>query len=64
MKFQTFPNQPGGVTAVRQATPPNETVEASSFAIQSRGAAAVELAAPLKLLRKVLKLPGSIWNAK
>jgi hypothetical protein len=33
---------------------PNRTVKASSFAVQSRGAAAVKLAAPSKLIRKVL----------
>jgi hypothetical protein len=60
VKFQTFPNQPGGVTAVRLSRLPDETVKASSFAIQSRGATAVKLAAPSKLIRKVLKLPGSI----
>src|SRR6266851_1132291 len=31
---------------------------------RSRGAAAVKLAAPSKLIRKVLKLPGSIWLAR
>jgi hypothetical protein len=39
----------------------NGTVKASSFAVQVLGATAVKLAAPSKLSRKVLKLPGSIW---
>ena len=48
-------NPPSGLSH-----PPIKTVEASSFAVQSRGATAVRLAAPSKLSRKVLKLPGSI----
>jgi len=40
------------------------TVKASSFAVQVLGATAVTLAAPSKLSRKVLKLPGSIWRAR
>jgi hypothetical protein len=59
-KFQILPDQSDGAAAVKRASPPVETVQASSFAIQSRSAAAFQLAALLKLLRKVLKLPGSI----
>jgi hypothetical protein len=37
-------------------------MKASSFAVQSRGAAAVKRTVRCKLSRKVLKLPGSIWR--
>ena len=43
---------------------PKRAVKASSFAVQFRGATAVKLAAPSKLSRKVLKLPGSISRAR
>jgi hypothetical protein len=39
---------------VRPAADSDSTVKVSSFAVQSRGAAAVKLAAPYKLIRKVL----------
>src|SRR6266571_2368105 len=53
-----------GATAVKLVAPSNGAVKFLSFAIQSRGATAVKLAAPSKLIRKVLKLPGSIWVAR
>jgi hypothetical protein len=54
----------GSRPALRRLGSPAETVMASSFPVQSRGASTVKFAAPSKLIRKVLKLPGSIWNAK
>ena len=61
--FQTFANELTGLTAVR-LSPALQTkpFRLRASTIQSRGAATVKFAAPSKLIRKVLKLPGSIWR--
>jgi len=63
--FLAFANQLAGVTAVKLSLALHtKPFRLRASTIQSRGATTVKFAAPSKLIRKVLKLPGSIWNGK